>query len=333
MKEKNIDIIILNFLHGRINSEDLSELNRWIEESKEHHDYFEHLKKVWMLTSIHNTSDPNKELAYGRFLKIVSSKQEKINKSKRFNIRRILPYAASILAVLALSVISAYFYWGSPSTPLVTLLEVPRGSKLYITLPDSSIAWINAGSKIKYTSDFAENNRNLELDGEGYFEVKKGKTPFIVKTGDIDVKVLGTKFNVRNYKEDQAIKVALLEGSVVVNNKDNEFLLKESQTVMFDKEKNNFELANTKVKYSNEWIKGNLFFDEESFAYIAIELERAFNINIHFESEELKKLIFYGNFVVESNNLENILDIMSATKKFNYSYNIVNNDVYIYNNK
>ena len=96
-------------------------------------------------------------------------------------------------------------------------VESPRGSKLKLSLPDGTSVWLNADSKLLYDNNFGINNRNVTLCGEGYFEVSKNKNlPFQVVSDDIKVEVLGTKFNVKNYPEDPNIKVALLEGSVML---------------------------------------------------------------------------------------------------------------------
>lgn len=97
------------------------------------------------------------------------------------------------------------------------VVEVPDGAKSKITFPDGSIVWLNAGSKVKYDSNFAKASRKVELTGEGYFEVSKNKElPFVVSTGKLSVKVLGTKFNLKSYEEDSELKVTLKEGAVKV---------------------------------------------------------------------------------------------------------------------
>ena len=87
------------------------------------------------------------------------------------------------------------------------VVEVPDGAKSKITFPDGSIVWLNAGSKVKYDSNFAKASRKVELTGEGYFEVSKNKElPFVVSTGKLSVKVLGTKFNLKSYEEDSRVE-------------------------------------------------------------------------------------------------------------------------------
>ena len=83
-------------------------------------------------------------------------------------------------------------------------------------LPDGSIVWLNADSKLSYSESFSRKNRNVRLEGEGYFEVEHGEHPFVIQTDSAQIKVLGTKFNVKNYGDENYIKVSLLEGSIVL---------------------------------------------------------------------------------------------------------------------
>lgn len=97
-------------------------------------------------------------------------------------------------------------------------VEAPYGSKTKLYLPDGTLVWLNAGSKMSYAQDFGINERSLNLSGEAYFEVTRNEEiPFKVHTEELDVKVLGTKFNFRNYKDDLEAKVCLLEGKVALN--------------------------------------------------------------------------------------------------------------------
>ena len=116
-------------------------------------------------------------------------------------------------------------------------VESPRGSKLKLSLPDGTSVWLNADSKLLYDNNFGINNRDVTLCGEGYFEVSKNKNlPFQVIPDDIKVEVLGTKFNVKNYPEDPNIKVALLEGSVMLYDSLESTILKPNQIAQYDKQ-------------------------------------------------------------------------------------------------
>ena len=180
-------------------------------------------------------------------------------------------------------------------------------------------------------NNFGINNRNVTLCGEGYFEVSKNKNlPFQVVSDDIKVEVLGTKFNVKNYPEDPNIKVALLEGSVMLYDSLESTILKPNQIAQYDKQNKKTTLKTIAAENTSAWINGHLYFDEENMETIALALERAFDVNITIKDETLKKMIFYGDFIIESNNIDEIMNIMAATNKFNYHYKIRKNEIEIF---
>jgi len=323
--KESIDILIVDFLNRRIDSDNLQILNRWINVNEENRIYFNQLRDTWMLSSAYQYADPDINSSYNLFTERI--KQQKPEKRKPMWKKYIL-YAAAVVALL-LIIPSVTNIINEKSSNIYTELNIPRAAKLNITLPDGSTAWINADSKLVYSSDFGIKNRNIIMEGEGYFEVVPGKIPFIVSTDSTQVKVLGTKFNIRNYKRDLFVKVSLFEGKVLFLCNEEEVYLKPSEIVEWNKNSKSFKKIDSKIEYANQWINNHLFFDETSFEDIAFELERQFNVNIHFKSEELKKLIFYGDFAIEANNLSEILKIMSSTNKFQYQYRIEHNEVYI----
>ena len=168
-------------------------------------------------------------------------------------------------------------------------------------LPDGSIVWLNADSKLSYSESFSRKNRNVQLEGEGYFEVEHGEHPFVVQTDSAQIKVLGTKFNVKNYGDENYIKVSLLEGSIVLLCINQEFIMKPNQTMTVNKLDQTYKLTES-ADYAEQWINCKVFWDEVPMSII-----------------------------IETNNLEKILDIMSETNKFSYS--IEKDKVYIHSLK
>ena len=176
---------------------------------------------------------------------------------------------------------------------------MPFGKKSELLLADGTKVWINAGSRLAFPSQFTKKNREVYLEGEAYFEVAKNEAqPFIVKAGEVDVKVLGTHFDVSAYKNDINIETVLLEGSIVMSNSKSfgfgkkEVLLKPNQRASYNKQKND-------VKVSNElnadeyiaWTEGWFEFSRESLNSVFTKLERYYNVKIitpeKFPSTEL----------------------------------------------
>ena len=229
---------------------------------------------------------------------------------------------------------SNVLYWESKTLRSNTILFGRISTRIEIKTVSpgrGTLVWLNADSKLLYDNNFGINNRDVTLCGEGYFEVSKNKNlPFQVVSDDIKVEVLGTKFNVKNYPEDPNIKVALLEGSVMLYDSLESTILKPNQIAQYDKQNKKTTLKTIAAENTSAWINGHLYFDEENMETIALALERAFDVNITIKDETLKKMIFYGDFIIESNNIDEIMNIMAATNKFNYHYKIRKNEIEIF---
>ena len=139
---------------------------------------------------------------------------------QEFRLSALWRYAAIIAVILA---VGCFSYWQGGVNVKDTFadisVEAPLGSRTKLYLPDGTLVWLNAGSRMTYSQGFGVDNRKVELEGEGYFEVQRNeKLPFFVKTKDLQLQVLGTKFNFRDYPEDHEVVVSLLEGKVELNN-------------------------------------------------------------------------------------------------------------------
>lgn len=152
--------------------------------------------------------------------------------------------------------------------------------------------------------------------------------PFLVKAGDVQVKVLGTKFNVKAYSDDLLVEIALTEGSVEVGwgNGNRDLRLAPGQLARFDKRTGGCVRRDVDLNYHTAWKDGKFYFDGLTFENIARQLERNFNVHIHISSDKLKDIAFTGDFV-RGENLEQILHVMTLDKRMRYK--IEGNQVYI----
>lgn len=333
---EQINNLILSFLNRTITPADLKTLKNWIDESEENKTYFSEIQKVWLISSLREKKnfDQVKDRAFIRFQQRIAQAGPRKEQTRIRPLWHRVVYIAACLAIVFVAGMSTIYFSDHhqlAQQPLAYSLESPRGSKLKLTLPDGTCVWLNADSKLSYDNKFGVDNRDIKLEGEGYFEVNKNKElPFHVTSDDIKVEVLGTKFNVRNYPEDTLIKVALMEGSVALLNPQGKTTLKPGQIAHYDKKNKTTRVKTDGVKNANAWINGHLYFDEENMETIARALERAFDVDITIKGDTLKKMIFYGDFVIESNNINEIMNIMAATNKFNYHYKISRNEIEIF---
>lgn len=320
---EQIDNYIQSFLNGSLDADSHAVLRQWIKEKPENREYFQNTVAIWKATGVMSNADGfDVASAIGKF-------KEETQPANRINFyRRALTFSAAAIILLLCGVSSLFFLWQSErsASEMVEeykeyVVEVPDGAKSKITFPDGSVVWLNAGSKVTYDSNFARESRNVGLTGEGYFEVSKNKElPFVVNTGKLTVKVLGTKFNLKSYEEDSEVKVTLKEGAVKVG----DFLtdaapvvLKPNQRFTFKKMTQTIQVDSVDASHIENWRNGAMTFDKVPLEEIAKELRRLYNIPIRIESDKLKHIVYYSDFQ-ENVSIEKVLEILSSGNKFRY---------------
>jgi|LFRM01.1.fsa_nt_gb hypothetical protein len=176
-------------------------------------------------------------------------------------------------------------------TSLYNQLITPYGKRSVITFSDGTKTWVNAGSKITYPTEFDKEKREIYVDGEVYIEVSEDKKrPFMIKTNQMNIEVLGTKFNVSAYEADKANSVVLLSGSVSIssNTSDNSIILKPDQ--MYSDIEGSHTVENVDAGVYILWTQGLYQFESESLAKIVTRIERYYGIQIECDTSiaELK---------------------------------------------
>ena len=189
-------------------------------------------------------------------------------------------------------------------------LVIPYGNQSRLILSDNTVVWLNAGSRLVYPTFFNGKTREVLLFGEAFFEVSKNaEKPFIVKTSDIEIKVLGTQFNVSAYTEDRVIQTVLKEGSVEIRRNDAAFfdsklVLKPNQMASFSKNSNETKLYEVDASYYTLWTKGLLSFEDIDFNRILKKVERFYNISVNFSEPILGSIRISGKLDLKQNKDE-----------------------------
>ena len=333
-ENKHIDELIANYLTEGLDKNALDELKTWIAASAENQQYFIRQREIWFSVSREAASVYDKDKAFENFRNRVESQKEIQSTSRRgFSLSALWRYAAVVAIIIAVGCIS---YWQGEVNVKDTFadisVEAPLGSKTKLYLPDGTLVWLNAGSRMTYSQGFGVDNRKVELEGEGYFEVKRNeKIPFFVKTKDLQLQVLGTKFNFRDYPEDHEVVVSLLEGKVGLNNllrEEKEAVLSPDERAVLNKANGLLTVESVTASNASQWTDGYLFFDEELLPDIAKELERSYNVKIHIANDSLKTFRFYGNFVRREQNIQEVLEALASTEKMQYKIEERNITIY-----
>lgn len=334
-ENKHIDELIANYLTEGLDKNALDELKTWIAASAENQQYFIRQREIWFsAVSREAASVYDKDKAFENFRNRVESQKEIQSTSRRgFSLSALWRYAAVVAIIIAVGCIS---YWQGEVNVKDTFadisVEAPLGSKTKLYLSDGTLVWLNAGSRMTYSQGFGVDNRKVELEGEGYFEVKRNeKIPFFVKTKDLQLQVLGTKFNFRDYPEDHEVVVSLLEGKVGLNNllrEEKEAVLSPDERAVLNKANGLLTVESVTASNASQWTDGYLFFDEELLPDIAKELERSYNVKIHIANDSLKTFRFYGNFVRREQNIQEVLEALASTEKMQYKIEERNITIY-----
>lgn len=279
-------------------------------------------EELWVSSAVaDDTLQYDVDQAFERF-----QKRTGLDQSGRQSYKWYRTWSVAAVAIVLLGLITVTAYWqGSrqiQSNFSDIVVEAPLGSKTKLTLPDGSTVWLNAGSKMIYSQGFGVSDRRLAFQGEGYFEVEKNdEMPFLVQTHDVNVTVVGTKFNFRNYPEDEEAVVELLEGKVALENQLKEEsvrYLSPNEKMVLHKATGEMDITSAKVKEATLWTENILLFDEDLLPDIVRELERSYHVQIEIENEDLKQTRFYGQFNQLEQNIYDVLDMLSETGKLKY---------------
>lgn len=279
-------------------------------------------EELWVSSAVaDDTQQYDVDQAFERF-----RKRTGLDQSGKQSYKWYRTWSVAAVAIVLLGLITVTAYWqGSrqiQSNFSDIVVEAPLGSKTKLTLPDGSTVWLNAGSKMVYSQGFGVSDRKLAFQGEGYFEVEKNdEMPFLVQTHDVNVTVVGTKFNFRNYPEDEEAVVELLEGKVALENQLKEEAvryLSPNEKMVLHKATGEMDITSAKVKEATLWTENILLFDEDLLPDIVRELERSYHVQIEIENEDLKQTRFYGQFNQLEQNIYDVLDMLSETGKLKY---------------
>lgn len=376
MKEERFWLLFTKKLTGEASAEELELLQQMMGENPEWQTTFENLQELWESKPV----APSPATAQGdedAYLLHISRLHEQ---APEFSIEEYVPpvddfiytglpwyrkrsfYAVAATVFVGLAALVWLNWPGTASSPAagtkqLNEFSVSPGSRSKIQLPDGSQVWLNAGSKLTYAGSFTDKFREVELTGEAYFDVARDpRRPFIVHTAGIDVRVLGTSFNVKAYASDSTIETTLIHGMIEVVKKNQpdavKVILKPLEKLVYNKfednvppetvlSKNNsapypetirhssisIKPLNRHVADSNivetSWVYNKLSFEDETFSDLALKMERWYNVKINITNDRLKYIRLSGSFVNET--VEEALKELQLLVSF--SYTIKDNDI------
>lgn len=227
--------------------------------------------------------------------------------------RRIWAAAASVAVVVAAGLFMVLGI-DRPVAPAPMEYVAQQGHHCTVTLPDGSTVELNGGSTLRYDAKaFGKGSREVSLSGEAFFDVAKNPdAPFTVHNGDLNVTVLGTRFNVAGYRDSEQAKVTLESGKVKVSLSSNHtsMVLMPGQQSLYNKKNGTLRKRDVDVAAVMSWLSGGVFFDDEPLADVARRLEAGFGVAIGISSDELASTRYNGAFTSDD-DIDRIFSILS----------------------
>jgi ferric-dicitrate binding protein FerR (iron transport regulator) len=315
--------LIMDDLVGVLTGQDGERLKEWRRTSSENEQTYSEIRKLWDgLASAESGEMFDWQRAYRLFQERTHTEPATRAVLKRSHLLRRYAYrAAAVALLLGTGYLSYRYFTGSYRSDRVALsseVTVPYGSTSQVSLQDGTLAWLNAGTVLRYGPGFGRNNRDIYLSGEACFEVAKNRrSPFIVDVEGIKVKALGTRFNVRAYRDDDGVTVALTEGEVEIITQSGTTGLTPGRIARYDAATGTTSVSTGAVENSLAWMSNQFIFSGETFEQIVQELERRYGVAVNMNDEQLRKRRFAGNFT-NNETLEQILAVMSINGKFCY---------------
>ena len=327
----DINKIISNYLRGELSREEEMKLNKWLEKSPSNRDQLDSLSNIWKTSlgypGIVNMSDEKHKIwerLQNKNGNSISGRTRSVSLSKI-----ILRYAAVLIVFLSIG----YIFWSNANpgieAPVVAKVierDNPLGQKSKIHLSDGSTVWLNADSKLSYSSDFNTKTRKLHLEGEAYFEVfKNPKIPFEVVTNDLVITALGTSFNVCAFGNKQTERIALNTGKVriecldTLNNTCTTSYLNPGDLALFSNQTRNISISELSGSDPYGWKDGRIVFHHASFNEVIEVLTRWYNVEFEITGSLKQEWDYSSTF--ENEVLDNVLKSLKFSENIEYRMN------------
>lgn len=352
-------------LAGEATTEEMQELREWLQSNPGDQYFAEILHTYWHHRSDQYFHDHTADQHFAHILEMASGEEEfPDSRPTRSGILRKIRRTAVAAAVIGAIATAGWLL--KPQSKATETQELRnnevvagRGIRSKIVLPDGTQVSLNSDSKLQYAGDFTGRTREVTLEGEAYFDVvKDADRPFIVHTSAIDVRVLGTSFNVKSYPKENTVEATLIHGMIEVTNKNKpeapKIILRPKEKLVFNKitggvqdsslskpelaEKNTAKNLSTAISIvalpsnisdtslvETSWVYNRLIFEGETFREVATKMERWYNIRINFTNRKLADYRLSGSFDKES--ISEALQALRYIAPFNYK--IKNDEVEI----
>ncbi len=320
--------IVLKYLTGDCSDEELVMIDQWLDEKSENREWLFELKSLWDRRTIADFSRREYlDYHFNEVLRKIELQENSLStpasSKNRFLIAASLIAAASVL-LFGVFIVSRNIGMVSKENYIVESVS-SADSIRRIVLPDKSVVWLGADSKIEYLPSFSDKERKIILSGEAYFDVRKDSTrPFRVQTPEFTVKVLGTKFNVSSFNNMESAGATLFSGSIVIeNDKEQELLLlTPGQKLSYSKDKRQMLIETVSKDNGAVLLTKNNFitFNSASVTALVKKLEYAYGISLNLDKRLLDSDLTYSGVLPRQDSIELVLKGLQNVIPFTFEH-------------
>jgi transmembrane sensor len=321
-RSASIAPMLPGYFSGEISGEDRAIVDAWRTESPENEEEFRQMQEAW------NAYPILQEMEEYDAFKALRAVKEKISERES---GRWMNHFRRIAAVLIIPLLAYTGYLVfknnslkevSKSGPVWQTICTPPGVKSHFFLPDSTTVWLNSSSSITYPVVFSEDVRQVKISGEAFLDVRKDEGhPFMVDLGKLNVKVLGTRFDVINFENERQTDVILESGSISLvqgTGREEKVMatLRPGDMAVFGGDNNNLEIKSVKTEKYTAWTEGKLIFRDDPMEEVIRKLNRWFNIQIEVTDPGINEYIYTATFRNES--IDQILELLTISAPIRY---------------
>jgi ferric-dicitrate binding protein FerR (iron transport regulator) len=310
--EKEFTQLVSNVLSGEASDKEKKSLEQMLLESSEHSHIYNQLKEYWdaEVHLMHRREKGSMEAG-------IFSKLSLETELKQFTLRKIFLRFSSVAAIIffAISCVLAYLY---TAVPKEYYTYSAQSKVIEYTLKDGTKVTLNKNSSVTYRSDYSENNRDIKLTGEAYFNVvRDASKPFTIEALGTKTEDIGTSFNINANAENSTVSTTLIEGSIRFKADNCNILLKPGQELIYNKGLKKGLIHKTDTQYRTAWTSGRYNYTDIRFADLAVKLAHIYHLNIEIADQKIANRVVSASFLTDE-PVEEILKSLQNELGFKY---------------
>lgn len=318
---------VIKFITGNLEEQEAKDVRTWINADEANKHEFIRLKNIHAFASGGKHTLQIEE----DFLQLSRQINQEPKPTKPISFKNYLKYAAILIAALFIGFSASeirYIFPQLAENELTNEFFAPEGQISEFKLSDGTHVWLNSGTRIKVPLSFSAKHRILSMEGEAFFQVTKDPLhPFFVNTKELSIKVMGTSFNVSAYASEKNSEITLIDGQVGIKEIEGERLAKllPGQQLVYEKATGTKLKKEVDIMPYEAWRDGKMIFKDRTLEYISERLERWFNVEIHFDDQNVSHMKFTGT-ILKNKPLSQVLEIITLSAPIRFDIKVKPNE-------